>query len=308
MKAFTLDALGTPPALRDDLPEPAPGVGEVLVRVQASSANPVDNAIAAGMLSGMVEHEFPVTLGRDYAGVVEAVGDGVTGFAPGDEVYGFLTHADPAVHAGAWAERIVVPEDRSVAPAPVGVGLAAAGAAPLAGITALAAVDALELSEGATVLIVGATGGVGSFAVQLAAQRGATVVAPALPEDAEYLRGLGVAELTQRDGDVVAAVRERHPDGVDALLDLVSYAPGAFDAALAEGGRVASPLGAAGDGPGRSNVMAQPSRENLDRLAGLLADATAVVPIQATYGLDRAGEALQDLAGEHTQGKLAIRG
>jgi NADPH:quinone reductase-like Zn-dependent oxidoreductase len=149
---------------------------------------------------------------------------------------------------------------------------------------------------------------VGSFAVQLAARRGATVIAPALPEDADYLRGLGVSELIQRDGDVVAAVREQHPDGVDAVLDLVSYAPGAVDAALADGGRVASALGAAGDGPGRTNVMAQPSRENLDRLAGLLADATLVVPIQATYGLDRAGEALQALAGAHTQGKLAIRG
>ena len=136
----------------------------------------------------------------------------------------------------------------------------------------MTAVDALALSEGDTVLVVGATGGVGSLAVQLAARAGATVVAPALPEDEEYLRGLGVGELLDRDVDVAAAVRERHPGGVDALLDLVSYAPGAFDAALADGARVASPNGAAGDGPGRTNVMSVASTENLARVAQLLED------------------------------------
>ena len=98
------------------------------------------------------------------------------------------------MHDGAWAELITVAEDLSIGPAPAGVDLATAGAAPLAGITAIAAVDALDLSEGDTVLIVGATGGVGSLAVQLAARAGATVIAPALPEDEEYLRGLGVTD------------------------------------------------------------------------------------------------------------------
>ena len=97
MKAIILDALGTAPALRDDLPAPTPGAGKLLVRVQASSVNPVDNAIAAGMLSGMgVEHEFTVTLGRDYAGVVEQVCADATGYSVGDEVYGFVLHANPS--------------------------------------------------------------------------------------------------------------------------------------------------------------------------------------------------------------------
>jgi NADPH:quinone reductase len=133
---------------------------------------------------------------------------------------------------------------------PTVVELAAAGAAPLVGITAMIAIDALDVSQGDTVLVVGATGGVGSFAVQLAARAGATVLAPALPEDEAYLRDLGVSEVLPRDGDVGAVVRERHPDGVDAVLDLVSYAPGAFDAALKSGGRVASPNAAAREGPG----------------------------------------------------------
>jgi NADPH:quinone reductase-like Zn-dependent oxidoreductase len=119
-------------------------------------------------------------------------------------------HANPTVHEGSWAELIALTPEMQVAPKPASLDLATAGIAPLAGIAALAAVDALALSEGETILIVGATGGVGSFAVQLAARAGATIIAPALPEDADYLRELGITEHFDRDGDVVAAVRDRH--------------------------------------------------------------------------------------------------
>jgi NADPH:quinone reductase len=308
MKAITLNEAGTPPAARDDLPTPTPGPREVLIRVQASSANPVDNSIAAGMLAGMgVEHEYPVILGRDYAGVVERVGDDVTEYAAGDEVFGFLPHANPTVRDGSWAELITVSDDASIARRPANVAVATAGAAPLAAITALTAIDALDLSEGDTALIVGATGGVGSLAVQLAAHAGATIVAPALPEDKEYLRDLGVTEFVPREGDVAAAVRERFRDGVDALLDLVNYAPGTYDAALKDGARVASPTGAAGEGPGRTMVIAQPTTGNLDRVAQLLDAGALKVPVQDTFPLDRATEALQALGTSHTQGKRAIR-
>jgi NADPH2:quinone reductase len=308
MKAITVDEAGTAPALRDDLPAPAPGPREVLVRVQASSVNPVDNSIAAGMLARMgVEYEYPVTLGRDYAGVVEQVGADVTEYAPGDEVFGFLVHANPTARDGSWAQLITVPADASIGRLPAAVDVATAGAAPLAAITALTAIDALDLSEGDTVLIVGATGGVGSFAAQLAAQARATVIAPALPEDEQYLRDLGVTEVLPREGDVVAAVRERFPDGVDALLDLVDDAPGTYDGVLKHGARVASPTGAAGEGPGRTMVMAAPTTENLDRVAQLLDSGTLEVPVQATYELDSAAEALQAIGTTHTQGKLAIR-
>ena len=181
MKAITIDELGTQPALGAGRPAPTPGTGEVLVRLRASSVNPVDNAIAAGMLKGMVEHEFPITLGRDYAGVVEQVGADVTGFSVGDEVFGFIPGMSPIVHAGSWAELIVVPESMSVARKPDGVDLATAGAAPLAAITAMTAIDALALADGDTLLVVGATGGVGSLGVQLAVAAGATVIAPASP-------------------------------------------------------------------------------------------------------------------------------
>ena len=288
MRAFTLDSFERPPGPREDLPTPQLGDDQLLVRVQASSVNPVDTFIAAGVLKAMAEHEFPVALGRDYAGVIGQAGPAVTGYAPGDEVYGWLPHANPTVHEGSWAELIAVPQGGSVARRPASVDVRQAGAAPLAALTALAASDALELGEGATVLVVGASGGVGSFAVQLAAAAGATVLAPGLPEDTDYLRSLGAAEVLDRNGDLVAAVRGRYPDGVDALLDLVSSDPEALNAYAAlvrDGGRIASSVGAAGQGPGRTNVSALPGRENLERLAGLLADGTLSVPIQASYPL-----------------------
>jgi NADPH:quinone reductase-like Zn-dependent oxidoreductase len=306
MRTFALDGFDTRPRLRDDLQPPAVGEGQLLVRVRTSSVNPVDAAIVGGMLRDMVEHRFPIILGRDFAGVVEQTGGR---YAPGDEVFGWIPHADPAVHVGTWTDLVVLAADGFVAAKPANVSFEDAGAAGLAGVTALAALDALDLAAGETLLIVGATGGVGSFAVQLAREAGVSVIAPALPEDEGYLRGLGVRELVERGADVAAAVRERHPAGVDALLDVVSYTPGEFDAnagALTEDGRGASVVGAAGEGPGRFNVMGTSDPGNAERLARLLEAGTVKVPIQRTFPLEQAGEALDALASTHTQGKLAI--
>ena len=214
MQAVALTAFDTPPTLTD-LPEPTPANNEVLVRVHASSVNPVDNGIAAGMLKQMgVEYDLPVILGRDYAGVVEQVGTDVTGYMVGDKVFGFVLHANPTVHQGSWAELITVPEDTTIAHLPDSVDLATAGAAPLAGIAAMLSVDALELSKDDTVLIVGATGGVGSIAVQLATRAGAAVTAPALLEDEDRLssmaqaaRALARPDAAQRIADEVLAAR-----------------------------------------------------------------------------------------------------
>jgi NADPH2:quinone reductase len=308
MRAITLDSPDTAPRLRDDLPDLTPAGDHVVVRVHASSVNPVDNSIAAGMLASIgLEYEYPVVLGRDYAGVVEHVGEAVSKYKTGDQVFGFLLHANPNVREGAWAERITLTEKISIASVPDGVDLVTAGAAPLAGITALALVDALALSGGDVVLIAGATGGVGSLAVQLAARAGARVVAPGFAEDEAFLSDLGVSAVIPRDGDVAAAVRERYSDGVDALLDLVNFTPGTYEAALKDGARVASSTGAAGEGPGRSNVMANPTPENLHRLGELLADGSLRVAIQRAYTLDQAPQALAALPAEHTQGKLAIQ-
>jgi NADPH:quinone reductase-like Zn-dependent oxidoreductase len=281
----------------------------VLVRVRASSVNPVDNAIVSGMLKDMVEHEFPILLGRDFAGVVERAGSDVSGISEGDEVFGFIPGMSPTVHDGSWAELIAVPESVATRK-PESVDTASAGAAALAAITAMSALDALGVSEGDTILVVGANGGVGSSAVQMAANAGATVIAPALPEDEEYLRELGVGEILPREADVAALVHERYPEGIEALLDLVSYAPEGFDThaeVLHDDGRGASSLSAAGEGSERHNVGAVPSPENLQRLARLLEAGMLRVPIQQTYELEQAAEALHALATEHTRGKRAIR-
>ncbi len=301
MRAFALDGFESTPGLRDDLP--TPGAGEVLVRVHASSVNPADAAIASGMLKGMAEYEFPVTLGRDFAGVAEEVGSEVTRYEVGDEVFGFVLHANPAVHDGSWADYVAIAQD-SIAHVPQGVSREAVGAAPVACLTAIAAFDALELSDGDTVLVIGASGGVGSFFVQLAAGTAAHVVAPALPDDRDYLRELGISETLDRDSDLAAQVRERFPDGVDAVLDLVSFTPDA--SVLKEGGRLASPLGAAGEGPGRTNLMASGTTANLERLAQLLEAGSLRVHVQESYALEQAGDALQSLASSHTRGKVAI--
>jgi NADPH:quinone reductase len=308
MRAIMLESFESDPTLQE-IPTPQIAPNEVLVRVRASSVNPVDNAIVSGMLKDMVEHEFPILLGRDFSGVVEQAGSEVRGLSEGDEVFGFVPGMSPQVHNGSWAELIAVPE--SVAThKPESVDTASAGAAPLAAITALSALDALGVSEGDTILVVGANGGVGSFAVQMAADAGATVIAPALPEDEEYLRELGVSEVLEREADVAALVHERYPEGIEALLDLVSYAPEGFDThaeVLHDDGRGASPLSAAGEGSERHNVWAMPTQEHLQRLARVLEAGTLKVNIQQTYEFDQAGEALRALSTEHTQGKRAIR-
>ena len=308
MKAVAFADFGAAPELRDDVAPPAAGDGELLVRVRASSVNPVDNIILAGFLRGLGEYEFPVVLGRDFAGVVEEVGPGVERFAAGDEVFGFVGPLGPSIRDGSWAERIAVPE-QSVAAKPAGVPAAVAGATPLAGITAALAIDALKLAAGARVLIVGASGGVGSFAVQLAAQAGAHVIATALPEDHELLRALGAAELVDREGDVAGSVRSSHPDGIEALIDLVSQTPAAHAAyltALMDGGHVASPLPGVGDGPRHATIIAWSDAGLLQQLARQLDDGTLRVPIQRSYPLDEAPTALVDKVAVHTQGKLAI--
>ena len=305
MRAFTLESFEAQPALRDDIPEPSAGENELVVRVHASSVNPVDALIGMGALKKMFEHEFPVTLGRDFAGVAEQVGDGVSRHRVGDEVFGFVLHANPTVQVGSWADLITVPEDNFVAAKPDRVWTSRPpGPRRSQGSPPLAAFDALAPAEGENVLVIGATGGVGSFFVQLAAAAGANVIAPALAEDEDYLRRLGVSELLDRNADIAAAVREAHPDGVDAILDATSQTPDA--SLLKEGGRLASPLGAAGEGAGRFNVMAVPTPANLERLSGLLKGGTLRVAIQRSYTLEQAGEALQALPTTHTQGKLSL--
>ena len=311
MRAFTLDSFGTAPGLRTDIPMPELGTTELLVRIHASSVNPVDAFTAMGALDGMIAHHFPVVLGRDLAGVVEQVGPAVSRYAVGDEVFGWLNK--PVLEEGTFADYIALPEYQFVARKPATVDFVHAAAAPLAASTALFALQALSPGEGDTVLVVGATGGVGSMFVQLAAGRGAHVIATALPEDESFALGLGAAETVDRGEDVPAVVRERHPGGVAALLDLVSHEPSAFQAnagSVKPGGRAVSTLSAAREGGTgdvvSDNITAASDPAMLRRLAELIDAGSLRVPVQRIYPLDQVGRALADLRGLHTQGKLAI--
>jgi NADPH:quinone reductase-like Zn-dependent oxidoreductase len=303
MRAVVTAEQGASPSLTE-VPAPEPGAGELLVQVQASSLNGFDTAVAAGYLGGMMEHRFPVVLGKDFAGTVAAVGDGVTRFAVGDAVFGVVTKA--FLGDGGFGEYVVVGEQIGLAARPEGVDPVAAGALGLAGTAAIDALDAVAPQAGETVLISGATGGVGAIAIQYAAAAGATVIATARPgAETEFVRGLGATDVVDHTGDLVAQVRGLRPDGVDVVLHLAG--DGAVLAALlADKGRLASTLGLGPDQhPAATAVMATPTTATLDRLAGDVAAGRITVPIERSYPLSEVPAAFADFAAG-TLGKLAV--
>jgi NADPH:quinone reductase len=190
MRAIAENEFGGPVTLMN-LPIPEIGADEVLIRVRAAGVNPFDWKVADGVLKGKKEHRFPLILGFDAAGVVERVGADVTRLFEGDEVYGYLSK--PVMEEGTYAEHVGAPV-AIVARKPESVGFAEAAALPMPALTAMDLVDAVNLEEGETVLIVGATGGVGSYAVQLAARRGAHGIATARGANEAFVRELGATE------------------------------------------------------------------------------------------------------------------
>ena len=309
IKALALEGFDRPPAVID-VPPPQPAAGEVLVRVHAASVNAYDTFVAMGMAKDFMAHEFPAVLGQDVAGVVEALGDGVEGFQAGDRVFGMIGRKG-AVHDGTFAE-LSTPLAPALALTPAAVDDQQAGTLGVAGTTAMSAVEAIDPSSGATVLIVGATGGVGTFAIQIGAARGAHVIASVMPGDEDVVTGLGAAETVDYSNDVIGAVRERHPDGIDAVIDLVHRDPGEFGALVGlvrAGGRAASALGGAGDATEIGEVQVQNAGgdpSHLGALASMIQEGTLKAAIQRTYPLAEAAQALADFTNRHTLGKLVI--
>ena len=307
MRAIAIEGFGAAPALID-LPEPKPEPDEVLVRVRASSLNGFDAAVAAGLPKGMMEHRFPVVLGKDFAGIVEAVGDKVSRFIVGDEVFGVVMK--PYVGDGGFAEYVCVGEGFGLTRIPAGLAIPAAGTLGLAGTAALDAVEAAAPSTGQTVLVAGATGGVGGYAIQLAVARGARVIASAKPgPGVDFVRDLGAAHTVDYTGDLAAQVRAIAPDGVHAVLHLAGDAAELADL-LSTGGRLASTLGFGPDALARPDatataVKANPDRPTLDRLAVEAASGRLTVPITRTYLLTEVPQALTDFTAGHI-GKLAV--
>jgi NADPH:quinone reductase-like Zn-dependent oxidoreductase len=227
MKAVRFHAYGDPEVLRyEDAEQPVPGAGEVRLRVAATTFNPVDANIRAGFMQGPIPVTLPHTPGYDVAGTVDALGDGVEGVAIGDAVVGFL----PMVADGASAEYVVAAAEILTA-APSGIPLPDAAALPSVGLTAWQALFELgELKAGQRVLINGAGGAVGGYAVQLAKHAGAYVIATAGPRSSERVRTAGADELVDHTTTAVtAAVREP----VDVLLNLAPIDPEAFTALVA---------------------------------------------------------------------------
>ncbi|MFI6072538.1 NADP-dependent oxidoreductase [Actinoplanes sp. NPDC051343] len=303
MKAVVTAEQGAKPEVAE-VAKPQPGAGEVLVKVQASSINGFDLSVAGGHVVGMMEHRFPVVLGKDFAGTVEAVGAGVTRFAAGDKVFGVVTKA--YLGDGGFGEYVAVPETVGIAQLPEGVDVAAAGAVGLAGTAAVDALDAAGPQAGETVLISGATGGVGAIAIQLAAAAGAKVIATAKPgEEADFVRGLGAHEVVDHTGDLPVQVRQVSPEGVDVIVHLAG--DGSALAGLLTGkGRIASTVGYGADQhPAATFVMANPTPATLERLAADLAAGRLSVPVERTFTLDEVPAAFAEFAGG-TRGKIAI--
>jgi NADPH:quinone reductase-like Zn-dependent oxidoreductase len=309
MRAIVVEDYGAAPTLRD-LPAPVPGEGEVRVRVHASSLNGIDRLVAAGDLRGRMEHRFPVVLGKDFAGVVDLVGPGVRGLTPGQRVFGVVMK--PVLHDGAFGDHVTVPADFAIARMPDRLAFAEAGALGFAGATAVAALEAVDVRAGDSLLVAGATGGVGTFVVQLAAARGVRVAATARsPAGAELVSGLGATPLLDRAGDFTALARAVAPGGFDAVIHLAGDAPTLAEL-LVPHGRLATThelgrgRGALGGRPVTAvAIVPQPTAAVLAGLAEAVAAGRLTVPIQRTYPLARVPQALHDY-GTGIRGKLAV--
>ncbi|MGW1758018.1 NADP-dependent oxidoreductase [Streptomyces mirabilis] len=226
MKAVRFHQYGDPDVLRhEDVEQPNPGAGQVRVRVAATSFNPVDANIRAGFMQGPIPVTLPHTPGIDVAGTVDALGEGVTGIQVGDQVIGFLPMAGP----GAAAEYVLAPAE-ALTPAPKSVALSDAAALPLVGLTAWQALfEHAKLTAGQRVLINGAGGAVGGYAVQLAQQAGAFVIATAGPRSSRRVTAAGADEVIDHTtADVVAAVSRP----VDVVLNLAPVEPAQLDVLL----------------------------------------------------------------------------
>ncbi|MBE1563837.1 NADP-dependent oxidoreductase [Nonomuraea africana] len=306
MRAVAFAAFGAAPEVTE-LPAPEPGPGEVLVQVRASSVNGFDLGVLGGFLQGVYEYEFPVVIGKDFAGVVAAVGEGVTEVAVGDGVFGVVMR--PTLGQGGFAEYVAVPQGYGLARLPEGLDHARAGVLGLAGTAALNAVDAVAPVAGETVLISGATGGVGALAIQLAAARGATVIATARPgAEAEFVAGLGAAHAVDH-ADLTAGVRAVAPGGVAAALHLAGDGT-AVAGLLAKGGRFASTVHFTPEDAGErdlkvTTVMADPNPATLAMLADEVVAGRLRVPVAKVYPLEEAPRAIADFTGG-TLGKLAV--
>jgi NADPH:quinone reductase-like Zn-dependent oxidoreductase len=223
MKAVAVNEFKAIPQVMD-LPEPTVKEGSIKIKLTAAGLNPFDWKTIDGIMKDHMPHVFPLIIGADGAGVVTEAGTGVTRFKTGDKVYGQMLHSP--VGEGSYAEYVVIPETAAVAMAPETISLEDAAAAPTAGMTGIQLLEKAKLQSGQSVLLIGASGGVGSFTTQLANAKGIRVIATvSSATQAERLTALGAATtINYKESSLEEAVRKLYPDGVDALIDLIGNA------------------------------------------------------------------------------------
>jgi NADPH:quinone reductase-like Zn-dependent oxidoreductase len=305
-KAVQFDSYGDIDVLEvREVERPTPQGGEVLVEVKAAGINPGEAAIRKGFMHDMWPATFPSGQGSDFAGVVAETGSGVDGWAVGDEVIGFTEKR--ASHA----EFVVVPAENLTAK-PAEVSWDVAGGLYVAGVTAYAAVRSVGLTAGDVVAVAGAAGGVGSIAVQLAVDAGATVLGIAGPSNDEWLRAHGVIPVNYGD-DLAGRLRAAAPAGrIDAFLDF--FGGGYVELAVDELGvapdRVDTIIDFAAAEQFKVRTAGSADAANADvlgELAALVAEGKLEVPIAGVFALDDVRKAYQTLEQRHTRGKLVLR-
>lgn len=311
MQAAQYDRYGDPDVLElRRVAVPVPGLKEVLVRVHASGLNPKDAIIRSGFFKRFSGRVFPKGTGFDFAGEISEVGAGAEGFRPGQKVWGFLDGFD----GGAAAEYVAVPQGW-LASMPEGLPYTEAASLPLVGLTALQALrDKAGLKRGEKLLIKGASGGVGSAAIQLAKALGAHVTAVASTASLDHCRSLGADEVV----DYVKTDPTTLEGRFDVFLDLYGGSPYVrYRRLLKRGGRFVTiapspslfpfvPLSRVLPLPKVSVLFVKPNRSDLETLARYVKAGSLRMPVEATYTLETIREAHRAVAEKHTRGKRVL--
>ncbi|MFI6247550.1 NADP-dependent oxidoreductase [Streptomyces sp. NPDC051016] len=284
-----------------EVDRPSPGPGELLIAVRAAGVNPVDWKLRNGFRRpGEGEARFPVVLGSEAAGVVEATGEGVTGFTAGDEVFGNTT-------GGAFAEYTLL-KASVTAHKPAALSFTDAATLPVAAATAYDGVRQLDLPEGATLLVTGAGGGVGAATVQIARAWGLRVLGVASEAKKDFVESLGAVHVASGP-DLAARVRAAAPQGVDGVYDLVGGEVLAEAAGLLADRTKLITAGAAPDevaALGGARVERARTAAVLDEVAELVVGGELDPHVSRTFPLDRADQALRAVEDGHTLGKIVI--
>jgi NADPH2:quinone reductase len=293
------------------LPRPEPAGSEVLVRVVAAGVNPVDWKICRGYLKEFLPHRFPLVPGWDVAGVVEDIGDGASRFRRGDRVWAYARK--PEVQWGCYAEYVALPEGH-LAPMPARLLFEEAAAVPLAALTAYQCLfEIARVGPGTQLVVHGAGGGVGHFAVQLARRAGATVYGTAGPEKQAFVSSLGATAIDYTREEFGDALRRLSPQGVDVVLDTVGGDTLARSfAVLRPSGTLISivedpdPALAERHGVRACSMFVEPNGEQLRELAARVDRQELRPHVQHIYPLAQAAQALRVSIAGHVQGKLVL--